>query len=62
MRKRVRAMTNTDLFAGAWRKSSRSGHGGNCVELNVLWQKSSRSGNGGNCVEVAHLTKESTGA
>lgn len=55
-------MTNTDLFAGAWRKSSRSGHGGNCVELNVLWQKSSRSGNGGNCVEVAHLTKESTGA
>lgn len=55
-------MTNTDLFAGTWRKSSRSGHGGNCVELNVAWQKSSRSGNGGNCVEVTRLAQEAASA
>ncbi|HVK21762.1 MAG TPA: DUF397 domain-containing protein [Actinokineospora sp.] len=39
-----------------WRKSSRSGQGGNanCVEV-ALWRKSSRSGGGGNddCVEVS---------
>jgi hypothetical protein len=43
---------------GTWRKSSRSGNGGNCVELTVTWQKSTRSGNGGNCVEVARTTRE----
>lgn len=26
----------------AWRKSSHSGNGGNCVELNITWQKSTR--------------------
>lgn len=39
----------------SWRKSSRSGNGGNCVETMITWQKSSRSGNGGNCVEVARV-------
>jgi hypothetical protein len=32
-------MTNTDLFADTWRKSSRSGHGGNCVEVTHLTQE-----------------------
>jgi hypothetical protein len=36
---------------GPWRKSSRSGDEGNCVEL--AWRKSSYSGNEGNCVELA---------
>ncbi|MDQ2883697.1 MAG: DUF397 domain-containing protein [Actinomycetota bacterium] len=34
-----------------WRKSSRSGEEGNCVEL--AWRKSSRSGHDSNCVELA---------
>ncbi|MFB9662827.1 DUF397 domain-containing protein [Glycomyces mayteni] len=41
----------------AWRKSTRSGGGGNsdCVELRRSWRKSSlsSSGGGGNCVEIA---------
>jgi len=42
-----------------WRKSSRSGTGGNdnnCVEIRRSWRKSSLSGGGGNdnnCVEVS---------
>lgn len=55
-------MTKPTLSAGSWRKSSRSGNGGNCVELAIAWQKSSRSGNGGNCVEVARLTSGSARA
>jgi uncharacterized protein DUF397 len=51
-------MTNPHLSPDAWRKSSHSGNGGNCVELVVTWQKSSRSGDGGNCVEVARLVRE----
>jgi uncharacterized protein DUF397 len=43
---------------GPWRKSSRSGDEGNCVEL--AWRKSSFSGNEGNCVELAHT--DTTGA
>jgi hypothetical protein len=34
-----------------WRKSSRSGESGHCVE--VGWRKSSRSGESGDCVELA---------
>jgi hypothetical protein len=33
-----------------WRKSSRSAHHGQCIE--VGWRTSSRSGNQGMCVEV----------
>lgn len=50
-------MTNPDQKPATWRKSSRSGNGGNCVETMVTWQKSSRSGNGGNCVEVARVQR-----
>jgi len=55
-------MKNSDLSQVIWRKSVRSGNGGNCVETAVAWQKSSRSGNGGNCVEVARLELDSTAA
>ena len=33
-------MANTDGFAGTWRKSIRSGHGGNCVEVTRLERQS----------------------
>jgi hypothetical protein len=36
-----------------WRRSSRSGTQGNCVEVAMTWRKSSRSGTNGDCVEVA---------
>ena len=51
-------MSTVDLSGVAWRKSSRSGNGGNgaCVEVGFVntWRKSSRSGQGdnGNCVEM----------
>ncbi|ACZ90232.1 DUF397 domain-containing protein [Streptosporangium roseum] len=41
-----------DVSRIAWRKSSQSGNGSNCVEVGI-WHKSSLSGNGQNCVEVA---------
>lgn len=52
-----------DLTGAIWRKSSRSGNGGNCVEVatnlvNATWHKSSRSNNGGQCVEVADLSTQ----
>lgn len=43
-------------FEGAeWRRSTRSGANGDCVEVAVApaWRKSTRSGANGNCVEVA---------
>lgn len=47
----------TQFDVGAWRKSTRSGSGGNgsnCIEVGA-WRKSTRTGGGGsgnNCVEV----------
>jgi hypothetical protein len=45
------------LSRAAWRTSSYSGNGGNCVQVaaldGVAWRTSSRSNNGGACVEVA---------
>lgn len=38
-----------------WRKSSRSGHNGSCVELGLAWRKASRSGADGSCVELAFM-------
>lgn len=35
-----------------WRKSSRSGGNGQCVEV---WRKSSRSGSNGQCVELGNV-------
>lgn len=34
-----------------WRRSTRSGNAGNCVE--VAWRKSGHSANASSCVEVA---------
>jgi Domain of unknown function (DUF397) len=48
-----------DLSAAAWRKSTRSGQQGQCVEvanLAAAWRKSTRSSQQGQCVEVADLT------
>jgi hypothetical protein len=42
-----------DLSRAAWRKSTYSNNGGNCVEVAAAWRKSTYSGNGGNCIEVA---------
>ena len=51
-------MTNVELRATRWRKSSHSsGTEGQCVEVAALWRKSSHSGGEGQeCVEVAALT------
>ncbi|GAA2084067.1 DUF397 domain-containing protein [Actinomadura alba] len=51
-------MSELDLPAMHWRKSSHSGQGGeDCVEVAAAqWRKSNRSsGQGGQCVEVAGL-------
>ncbi|MQA25151.1 MAG: DUF397 domain-containing protein [Micromonosporaceae bacterium] len=47
-------MTSDDLADVIWRRSSRSGESGNCIEVALpRWRKSSRSGDSSNCVEVA---------
>ncbi|AUY49890.1 DUF397 domain-containing protein [Streptomyces sp. CB01881] len=55
-------MLAADLGNVAWRKSSHSGQGGNCVEVadllpasvcGLYWRKSSFSGAQSNCVEMA---------
>jgi len=51
-------MTTADFSTARWRKSSRSGGDGNCVEVafvDTAWRKSSRSGGDGSCVEVAFV-------
>jgi hypothetical protein len=40
-----------DLSRAAWRKSTYSNNGGQCVEV-AVWRKSTYSNNGGECVEV----------
>lgn len=48
------ARSDPDLSRAAWRTSSHSNAGGNCVEVGAVWRTSSHSGsNGGQCVEVA---------
>ncbi|MFE5586646.1 DUF397 domain-containing protein [Kitasatospora sp. NPDC056531] len=51
-------MTDLNLAAARWVKSSYSQQGGNCIEValdlaGARWVKSRYSGNGGNCIEVA---------
>ena len=46
-------MTWTCLSRAAWRRSTYSGNGGQCVEVAAVWRKSTYSNNGGECVEVA---------
>jgi hypothetical protein len=46
-----------DTTRARWRKSSRSGGSGACVELGYTperWRKSSLSGGSGDCVELAY--------
>ena len=59
-----------DTTRARWRKSSRSGGNGACVELGYTpeqWRKSSFSGGNGQCVELANTglvrdSKNSAGA
>ena len=51
-------MHELDLTHAQWRKSSRSGGNGACVEVAHVpaqWRKSTHSSADGQCVEVTHL-------
>jgi hypothetical protein len=41
------ATDDLDLSRAAWRKSSYSGNGGDCVEVAAVWRKSACGGTGG---------------
>ena len=43
------------MTGGTWRRSTRCGESGQCVEVAARWRKSTRSLQNGNCVEVAAL-------
>jgi hypothetical protein len=47
-----------DLSRAAWRTSTYSGNGGQCIEVAAVWRTSTYSGNGGACVEVARSGPE----
>jgi hypothetical protein len=47
-----------DLSRAAWRESTYSNNGGNCVEVATVWRTSTYSNNGGACVEVARSGPE----
>jgi hypothetical protein len=51
------AMNDLDLSRAAWRKSTYSGNGNDCVEVAAIWRKSSYSNDGGDCVEVASAVR-----
>lgn len=46
------ARDDLDLSRAAWRTSTYSGNGGQCVEVATAWRTSSHSGGNGNCVEI----------
>ncbi|MGJ5827018.1 DUF397 domain-containing protein [Streptomyces ossamyceticus] len=48
----MRNLSEYDLDAAVWHKSSHSGgSGGDCLEV-ARWRKSTYSGGGGNCLEL----------
>lgn len=53
------AGSDLDLSRAAWRTSTYSNNGGNCVEV-AAWRTSSHSGNGNECVEVATAWRTSS--